>query len=141
MAFLSIEDYRIVISDGEFSIVQQCDATIRANAETEATEEVKGYLRSRYDVDIIFSAEGDNRNKVIVMRTCDVALYHLICSLPQKQGYAIRKERYDMSISWLTNVQSGKIIPDLPTMVGPDGEKDYYNSIRYGSQKQNSYDW
>lgn len=48
------------------------------------------------------------------MRTADIALYHLVASLPQKMGIEIRKERYERAIEWLEGVQSGKIIPDLP---------------------------
>ena len=54
------------------------------------------------------------------MRTADIALYHLVASLPQKMGIEIRKERYERAIEWLEGVQSGKIIPDLPLIEEED---------------------
>lgn len=140
MSFITIEDY-IMIGDAALQIVQQADAGNRENAEKEAIEEVSGYLRSRYDVGAVFSATGDNRNQVIVMRCCDVALYHLTSSRNQRQGMEIRKERYERAVKWLEDVQKGNVMPDLPTPVGPDGEQDILNPIRYGSEKRNRYDW
>ncbi len=140
VTFINTEDY-IMIGTSALEIVQQADAGNRENAEKEAIEEVAGYLRSRYDVDAIFSATGEERNKVIVMRCCDVALYHLVSSRNQRQGMEIRKERYERAIKWLEDVQKGNIMPDLPTPVGPDGEQDILNPIRFGSERKNSYDW
>ncbi len=140
VTFITTEDY-VMIGDAALQIVQQADAGNRENAEKEAMEEVAGYLRSRYDVAAVFEATGDNRNKVIVMRCCDVALYHLVSSRNQRQGMEIRKERYERAIKWLEDVQKGLIMPDLPTPVGPNGEEDILNPIKFGSEKKNHYGW
>ena len=91
MSFITTDDY-IMIGASALEIVQQADAGNRENAEKEAIEEVAGYLRSRYDVDAIFAATGEERNDAIVMRCCDVVLYHLASSRNQRQGMEIRKE-------------------------------------------------
>jgi len=140
VTFINTDDY-IMIGTSALEIVQQADAGNRENAEKEAIEEVAGYLRSRYDVDAIFSSTGEERNKVIVMRCCDVALYHLVSSRNQRQGMEIRKERYERAIKWLEDVQKGSVMPDLPTPIGPDGEQDINNPIRFGSEKRNNYGW
>lgn len=106
-----------------------------------AIEEVSGYLRSRYDVKKIFAATGSERNQIIVLRTSDVALYHLSAWLPNKMGHEIRKERYELALKWLEGVQAGKIIPDLPTVTGEDGEEDMNNPVKWGSGTQNTYIW
>ena len=85
-----------------------------ANAETEAVEEISGYLRPVYDTDAVFAAAGADRDRLLVMRAADIALYHMSAALPQKMGAEIRKERYDRAIRWLEDVQSGKIVPALP---------------------------
>lgn len=140
VTFITTEDY-IMIGASALEIVQQADTGNRENAEKEAIEEVAGYLRSRYDVDAIFTATGEARNNVIVMRCCDVALYHLASSRNQRQGMEIRKERYERAVKWLEDVQKGNVMPDLPTPVGPDGEQDINNPIRFGSERKNSYGW
>ena len=138
--FLTKEDY-IVASNTALGVLQQCSEDKRLAAEQMAIEEVSGYLRSRYDVKKIFAATGDLRNSLVVLRTCDVALYHLSSWLPNKMGHEIRKERYELALKWLEGVQAGTITPDLPTMTGEDGEEDINNPVKWGSGKSNTYIW
>lgn len=138
--FLTEEDY-IVASNTALSVLQQCSQDKRETAERMAVEEVSGYLRSRYDVKKIFAATGNGRNSVVVLRTCDVALYHLSAWLPNKMGHEIRLERYELALKWLEGVQAGKITPDLPTVTGEDGEEDVNNPVKWGSGKSNTYIW
>jgi len=119
--FIDKEDYKVVIGDTAFKVISQADPDIVANAEFEAVEEVAGYLRPVYDTEAIFSAVGDSRNRLVVMYTADIALYHMSAALPQKMGAEVRKERYDRAIKWLEGVQSGRIVPDLPMLEVADG--------------------
>jgi len=138
--FLTEEDY-ITTSDAALAILQQSKPGNREKAEKSAIDEISGYLRERYDIKKIFTATGDARSEMIVMRTTDISLYHLVSWLPQKMGYEIRKERYERAIKWLSDVQTGKIMPGLPTLTGPDGEEDAGNPIRFGAGIKNNYDW
>lgn len=74
------------------------------------------------------------------MYCCDIALYHMAASLPQKMGMEIRKERYERAIKWLEGVQSGKIIPDLPVVLDEEGEP-VSGTFIYGCQKKQRYNW
>lgn len=138
--FLTKEDY-VVASSTALNVLQQCSEENREKAERMAVEEMSGYLRSRYDVKKVFAATGDARNDVLVMRACDIALYHLSSWLPTKMGHEIRKERYELALKWLEGVQAGKITPDIPTVTGEDGEEDAYNPMKWGSEKKNTYIW
>ena len=102
-------------------------------------EEIAGYLRPVYDTDAVFSASADHRNRLIVMYTADIVLYHLTASQPQKMGSEIRKERYDRAIKWLEGVQAGKIIPDLPLKVSEDGSSGFGTSFH--SSPKLRHDW
>lgn len=138
--FLIEEDY-IMASDTALKVLQQSSEAKRERAERMAVEEVSGYLRSRYDVKEVFAASGEKRNELIVMRTCDIALYHLSSWLPNRMGHEIRKERYELALKWLEGVQAGKIIPGLPTQAGEDGREDVNNPMKWGSEKKNTYIW
>lgn len=138
--FLTEEDY-IMTSDTALKVLQQSSTENRERAERMAIEEVSGYLRSRYDVKKVFAATGTGRNDLVVMRTADIALYHLSSWLPSRMGHEIRKERYELALKWLEGVQAGKITPDLPTVTGDDGEEDVYNPMKWGSEKKNTYIW
>lgn len=112
--FITDEDYRVVIGENALKTISQVSETNRRQAEDEAAEEIASYLRPKYDAVAIFNATGEQRNSYIVMIACDIALYHLSASLPQKMGTEVRKERYDRAIKWIEGVQAGKIVPDLP---------------------------
>lgn len=139
MSFITDNDYSVVIGDDALKVISRASAENRANAELEAIEEISGYLRPVYDCFSIFAAEGDERNRLIVMRTVDIALYHLAASLPQKMGIEIRKERYDRAIEWLEGVQAGKIVPDLPLAEPVDGTATF--GITYNSDKRLRHNW
>lgn len=137
--FITDEDYKVVIGDNALRIVSQVSAENRANAETEAIEEIAGYLRPKYDCPAIFSAEGESRNKLVVMYACDIALYHMAASMPQKMGVEIRKERYERAIKWLKDVQAEIILPDLPLATDEDGEPTFL--FKFNSQSKLKHNW
>ncbi|WP_315547231.1 phage protein Gp36 family protein [Prevotella koreensis] len=138
--FVTDQDYKVVIGEQALKVVSQISAENRANAETEAVEEIAGYLRPKYDTGAVFSASGTQRNKLVVMYTCDIAIYHMTASTPQKMGMEIRKERYERAIKWLEGVQAGKIVPDLPLAIDEYGETIGI-PMKYGCQKKLKHNW
>ena len=137
--FITDNDYGVVIGDDALKVISRASEQNRANAELEAIEEVSGYLRPVYDCKAIFQAEGEARNRLIVMYTADIALYHLTASQPQKMGSEIRKERYDRAIRWLEGVQAGRIIPDLP--LADVGDKNVSFGTVYHCEPKLRHNW
>lgn len=129
-----------MIQDEDLEIVEQSDETVRQRAELTAIEQMRGYLRSRYDVARIFPdliPDPDSRNQVIVMIAMDITLYHLHASVPTRLVPEIRVKRYDDAISWLEKVQMGKVNPGLPLI----GAADPGAPIRFGSQERCDNSW
>ena len=137
--FITDEDYKVVIGEQMLKVISQISQENRANAESEAIEEIASYLRPKYNTKAVFSATGSERNKLIVMYTCDIAIYHMAASAPQKMGMEIRKERYDRAIKWLEGVQAGKIIPDLEVATDEEGNPEF--PFVYGSQPKQHNNW
>lgn len=137
--FIDNEDYKVVIGDAALKVVSQSSPENIANAEAEAIEEISGYLRPVYDTAAIFAATGNDRNRLIVMYTADIVLYHLTASQPQKMGSEIRKERYERAVKWLEGVQAGSIVPDRPLTVSDDGSAGFGTS--YHSFPKLRHDW
>ena len=138
--FVTDKDYKIVIGDSALRVVTQVSPENRENAEKEAVEEIAGYLRPKYDCNAIFQQQGNLRNHVIVMYTCDIALYHMTASLPQKMGMEIRKERYERAIKWLEGGQAEKILPELPLATDEFGEPTGF-LFGYGAQPKLKHNW
>lgn len=137
--FLNYDDYKVVIGATALNVTSQEDFENRQRAEKQAIEEISGYLRPRYDTQAIFSAQEKERNPHLVMIACDIALYHMSSSMPHKMGSEVRKERYDRAIQWLEDVQSGKIVPDLPYKIDEQG--DSATPIHCGSNRPLKHVW
>lgn len=150
--FITLEDFKPVVDDKTFAVINQQDPANVERATRYAIEEISGYLRGMepaktgiqpYDIQATFAATGGDRNAQLVMYACDVALYHLISWLPQRMGFEIRQLRYNRAIEWLESVQAGKVILDIPS-VQPDPENpagDDTGAIKWGSWKQNKYEY
>lgn len=157
MSFITDNDYLVVIGQQALQIASQASAENRANSEAEAIEEMSSYLRTRYDVKQAFtpiqepSEENpepeDTRNRLLVMYTADIALYHMAASMPQKMGMDIRRERYERAVKWLEQVAAGKIVPDLPPAPPvtidpePDGSASDGTATIWGGQQKISNNW
>lgn len=139
--FVTDEDYRVVIGEAALKVVSQASPKNRANAEAEAVEEIASYLRPVYDCKATFEAEGDKRNRLIVMYACDIALYHMMSAMPQKMGIEIRKERYERATKWLEGVQAGKIIPALPVATDAATGEPSGTGVVWHSQKPLRHNW
>lgn len=137
--FLCEQDYWVVIDQKAFEVLSRENPYNLEGAEMTAIEEIKGYLRPKYNCEAIFSADGDDRNRKIVQVTADIALFHLVSSVPGKMGYELRKERYDIAIKWLEGVQSGTITLDLPLATDEDGSSA--TPLRWGSAKRLDNIW
>lgn len=138
--FITEEDYKVVIGDGALKVISQSSEEVKNKAEAQALAEISNYLRPKYDCSSIFKTQGEERDDLLLMYACDIALFHMVCSQPARMGYELRKERYDMAIKWLEKVQAGKVTPDLPLATdeygAPLGEP-----IMYGSEKQHQTIW
>lgn len=138
--FITDDDY-IQVGKEALEIMKQSSDANRTAAEERALSLMASYLRGRYDVEKTFTAEGDERDHELVGRAVDIALYHMVCSLPQRMGFELREKRYKDAVDYLKEIQAGHVTPGIPTVTGPDGEEDYNNPVRYGSEKRNEYIW
>lgn len=107
------------------------DTQIILQAIEAAIEEVRSYLRARYDTAKVFSAEGPERNALILENTKVVTVWNIIKLSNAETIYDMWKERYDRVISYLSKVADGSIAPDLPLLTNEKG--DVVVKARFGS--------
>lgn len=91
---------------------QTYDPQIIEICEDRAVAEMRGYLNKTYDCDRIFSAEGGDRNALILMFALDITVYHIFCQHNPYKMSKIRQDRYDRAIEWLKGVMTGDITID-----------------------------
>lgn len=142
--FLVENDYRVVCNDADLDIITQSSDEIRQQAERIAQDEVAGYVRSRYDIDAAFAAQGDERSPLLVQITVNIALYYLAKWLPQYMGGDVRMELYENAINRLKDIQKGAFTPDLPTYKTEDGDEATgagSTPMSFGSMSKQHYDY
>lgn len=137
--FIQEEELRSVAYSYQLEQIVENDATILQMAIEAATEEVRGYLSSRYDTDAAFAATGADRNPLLVEITKDIALWYIIRLSNVDIIYEPVKERYDRAVQWLDRVARGTITPDLPAATDENG--DYIQPLRCGSMPKQQYDY
>lgn len=132
-------DNFITINDYDASIHREIlDALLRKESpgydpqiieicENRAIAEMRGYLNKCYDCNALFSAQGKERNDLVLMFALDITIYHIYC---QHNPYKIsntRVERYKRAIEWLKGVMNGDITidgaPTLPDEVLQDNSR------------------
>ncbi len=155
MSFLITADYGTLIRQEQLNIVVSDTPESLPQAELFAQECVESYLRSRYDVGLIFGAlpaqaaipadgetpavpaTADQRSALIVTYMVDIALYtvharHGRVAMPEK-----RIDRYDQAIDWLKAVAAGKLSPNLPLL--PVSERK--GGFKWGSAPKQDLSW
>ena len=116
-AFIETTDYEVSIHNEILTAITRNDPAVIEIAEDQAIEEMKGYLRARYDVDRIFAARGSQRNPLLLMFCIDIAVYHLHTAHNPQKMPQVRVDRYERAVSWLKEVQRGNIQPSgLPVL-------------------------
>lgn len=117
--------------------ITEGDEQIVAQAIEEAIEEVRSYLRPRYDTEKIFAAEGSARNALILGNTKVVTVWNIIKLSNAETIYEIWRDRYDRVIKYLEGVAAGTRTPSLPLLTDEKGEVKI--TARFGSNPKFSH--
>ena len=119
------------------SNITQDDPQILEQAIAAAIDEMKSYLGA-YNTKLIFSAEGTDRNSLILENTKVIAVWNLVKLSSAETLYEVWKERYDRVIDYMTKVSELKVTPDLPIRTSDDGEVSI--KIKMGSKTKFNHD-
>lgn len=119
--FITPDDYEASIHAEILDSVTRSNPSNLETCEDRAVAEMRGYLRSRYDVDAIFAARGDERKPLVLMRAIDIAIYHAFCAHNPQKMSPLRLRRYDDAMEWLRRAQTGEVVIDgAPTLPPAD---------------------
>lgn len=116
--FVRIYDYDASVHREILDALVRDDETLVEICENRAIAEMRSYLSKRYDCDAIFSAEGKDRNQLILMMVIDIAVYHIFCIHNPQKLSQVRKDRYERAVAWMKAVANEDIsidgVPLLP---------------------------
>lgn len=122
MAFITPEELNTHLYRENIEAISREDETVVIAAIDAAVSEAKGYLSS-YDTEKIFSAEGAERNALLLIFVKDIAVWHFINLCNAGTELQLRQDRYERAVAWLRQVQKGEVTPDLPG-IDTDGKPE-----------------
>lgn len=108
--------------DYQLHAITEQDSSITLSAINSAVAEVKSYLATRYDVEAIFFAEGEEREPLILDFVKTIAVWRIIKLANVDILYDKYRELYNDTISYLTKVSEGNLVLDLPKLKSESGE-------------------
>lgn len=118
--FLTPSELRTHLYRESVSAISRDDETIILAAIDAAIQEAWSYLGA-YDRERIFSAEGSDRNALLLILVKDIAVWHFINLCNAGTELQLRQDRYERAVAWLRQVQKGEVKPFLP-IVDKDGD-------------------
>lgn len=119
--FIEESDYEVQVRQEMMSILDpSTQKSAIEMAEYMAIDQIKSYLSGRYDVETIFSKQGEHRNHFLLMIAIDITLYHLWSKRAPRKIPELRSERYQDALNWLKSVGEGTMTTDLPQLHGDD---------------------
>ena len=136
--FITPADYSASIHQEILQAITRNDSAMVEIAEDRAIEEMRAYLRVRYDCDAIFNASGSSRHQLILMFAIDITIFHLFSAGNPIKMTQIRQDRYDRAVEWLKAVNKGSVNPTGLPLLTP---VETHSFMQYGSnpKRQNHY--
>ncbi len=120
MKFVTTQDIDVLIRADMLQHLIGSDTQLLGKAESAAIQKISNYLNTRYNTQKVFAAKGTDRDELLLMYVIDVMLYDLHSRINPRKIPELRRTRYNEVIQWLTDIQAGKIHPDLPELTAPN---------------------
>lgn len=135
-AFIELSDYDASIHREILDALVREDETLVEICEDRAIAEMRGYLSGRYDCDRIFSAQGEDRNQLVLMMAIDIAIYHIFSIHNPMKMSDIRKDRYERAVEWLKQVNRGDVSVDGAPEAAEDLQRAHQGTIVVSNRKR-----
>lgn len=135
--FIEINELKTVMPRPVVDIITNMNEDTVNKIIRESIKSVSNYLYQFYDVTLIFSATGEDRDDDILKHLKIIIKYALYGI---RDGITERLEKdYNESLRWLEKVSEGKIRPDLPMQTTDDGRDGSF--LKTGSRPKYSTGW
>lgn len=103
-----------------------------------ATIQAKGYL-SRFDIQTLFGAEGDERDEFLLKLLKDMAIWNFIIIANPNINTEFHRVLYEDAIKELGKIQAGKVVPfGWPPAVNPESDSTFFH-VKSNPRRGTSY--
>jgi phage gp36-like protein len=137
MAFLNKDELKTVATMQVIDMITAQDDSIVDDIIDESISLIKGYLSRYYDVELIFSQEGELRHKYVLKVLKDIAIYEIYERHTREQN-AVAQRRYQEAMNWLEKLNTGEFSDlTLPLPNNDNADVSGENGdVRFGGNKQ-----
>lgn len=136
MAFIESADLSSAILIDELNQITRNDDTVIDQAILAAEAEMRAYLYDSFDVDMIFTKTGADRNALLVRYCVDITVWFIVSTTQAGQNLSDREARYDRACRWLKMVMKSETYADLPRRVETEQDHIFTGS---SNPKRNNY--
>jgi D-mannonate dehydratase len=119
--YLQTEELNTHIYDYQLQQITESTPSIALAAIEASISEVKSYLATRYNVATIFSAQGSERNALVLDIVKTIAVFRIIKLSNVDILYDKYLEQYKLSIDYLSRIAQGLLCLDLPPLTDSSG--------------------
>lgn len=137
----------LLVSDFHTHLYQEIIESIeRTDANTDKLDEAiqaaesqaKGYL-SRFDIDELFAATGEDRDKMLLVWLKDLAVWQFTAIANPNINLEYWSLRYDQAIKELGKIQSGKVVPHgWPPAINPESDSTFFH-VKSNPRRETNY--
>ena len=120
--FIEESDYEVQVRQELLQLLTNENDNTLTISERMAQDQIRSYLGGRYDMDVVFGKQGQQRDMFLVMIVIDLALYHLWSKRSPRNTPEVRKVRYQDALEWLQDVSTGKTPVSLPPLQAPEND-------------------
>ena len=151
--FLTKLDLGSVIYAYQVDQITEGNDDLVAQALAAAEEEAKSYLtpninklesldgRILYDTAVIFSAEGLDRNALILQHCLTLAKFHVATLCNADFIYEQAKERYDRAIDWFNKLSKGSLVLTSLPQITLDDTNSTRQPFSSGSREKFNHEY
>lgn len=136
--FIEIAELNTVAAEYKLEEITDYDDSIAQQCILAAVKRVRRMLSGRYDVDSIFTAQGEERDAELLEICKNIALWFLVRRCNVDILYNRVRETYDRDMAYLRELTDGSIPSDLP-LREVDGRP--VGVFRSGSNRKFSHSW
>jgi len=137
MSFVTKTDYKKFVRTNQLDMILEQDDSILDDAESTAIAMIQDALYSRFDIDTIFNATGDDRAAQVVRWVCVLVLYFVYERIPDALVPERVVKNYNDVMNLLHDVADGKKSLNLPRLVDSEGE--IKSKFRWGSETRRTH--
>ena len=131
MAYVTNDDYNLLIQDVNLQQIISSNVAIREQAELVAIGEARSYLIQKYKFDEELLKTSTDRDPQLLNYIIDLAVYHLHSRISPRNIPELRMTRYDNAVAWLKMCAMGDVTPKLEI------QDTAGRILRWGSQQKN----